>query len=236
MPSSGSIIYPSLVSSTALTTAVLCCRGAKSPVMSRQFLPRRHKDSLRGLPQPALGPCGRHLSRFEPARIVLQGLGLLKLTEVTTRLNPCVRSPRKSCYLRYDLRYTLLGGTALPVSPSSQTFLCRLRSAARTSKPLLPPPATVVSLPRLGSLLWQFSPPICRESSSPVTPHLRLYSAISLRKCLGVAFPHFLRQRQKLMVSAGIRCANAFLQQLPRNTTTAGISWPGLKAEAVFRC
>src|SRR6266536_5618452 len=85
MPSSGSIIYPSLVSSTALTTAVLCCRGAKSPVMSRQFLPRRHKDSLRGLPQPALGPCGRHLSRFEPARIVLQGLGLLKLTEVTSR-------------------------------------------------------------------------------------------------------------------------------------------------------
>src|SRR5206468_8088827 len=35
--------------------------------------------------QPALGPYGRHLSRFEPSRIVLQGLGLLKLTEVTSR-------------------------------------------------------------------------------------------------------------------------------------------------------
>src|SRR5450631_2188372 len=48
------------------------------------ILPRTHNNLLRGLPQPALGPRGRHLSRFEPARIVLEALGVLKLTEVTS--------------------------------------------------------------------------------------------------------------------------------------------------------
>jgi len=45
---------------------------------------RTGKFAARAL-QPALGPYGRHLPRFEPAGIVLQGLSLLKVTEVTTR-------------------------------------------------------------------------------------------------------------------------------------------------------
>src|SRR5579862_5427006 len=84
--------------------------------------------------QPALGPYGRHLSRFAPARIVWQGLDLLKLTEVTCRLIPwsefpshgAPRShnpPRMCHYLRYACGNTLLGGTVAPVSPSSQTAI-----------------------------------------------------------------------------------------------------------------
>src|ERR1700684_2670039 len=88
---------------------------------------RTHENLLRGLVQPARGPRGRHLSRFEPARIVLQGLEVLKLTSVTSRIG----FYEASGYLRYDSRNTPLGPIARPVSPSSQTYICRLRTIVR---------------------------------------------------------------------------------------------------------
>src|SRR5580765_2483579 len=85
MPSSESTIRQSLFSSTTLITAAL---RAPNRAVSEDALPPSREDTQEFIArtlQSARGPRGRHLSRFEPARIVLQGLGLQKLTEVTSQ-------------------------------------------------------------------------------------------------------------------------------------------------------
>ena len=150
------------------------------------------------------------------ARIVLQWLGLQKLTEVTTCRSPArfLRFAQSEAFSRSvstdekPITYVMPRVTSFSVEPTGlchhhpKRTICRfrasVRSKVRTSKKrslALQPSAS--SLPRAPRPRWLFFPPICRESSAPAMLRLLDSLVICLRNFLAATFLRSSSRRKK---------------------------------------